>query len=411
MSEPDPKLEAALEREVAAVVSDERHPTRIAYDRARKAFPEGGDFARNAFHAFLKEEKARRDAATDRSGPRFTVESKDGVPMCGQVKCPKYARYQGRCTETDHDDPTVCIPAVRDMVIELDARKDAADPAFDEIVALCGLAKTWEYPGQVVRDVEDALKKKDAELAAVVEQNQKLQAALVYARDRRGPRFDFDEWIIQVEHALDNKIPPHALENAQAKEHQAWIAVSNMRAARDEMRVKLEDAEREHASHVANILHSTNHVINEQSEKLRVAEAVRDDARAASQRYLDEKRLAQDTATAALALLEAERRDRRETIQPTPEQCPWILPDGDPDEGFWYCKHPPGHADPHETEFGRGRNEAWIHTSPSTAGEMAALLAATRSTDSTRSCECSLKYRELAPGVHAKYCPLAGLPL
>lgn len=29
----------------------------------------------------------------------------------------------------------------------------------------------------------------------------------------------------------------------------------------------------------------------------------------------------------------------------------------------------------------------------------------------TTACACSPKYRELAPGTHAKYCPLAGLPL
>jgi hypothetical protein len=40
-------------------------------------------------------------------------------------------------------------------------------------------------------------------------------------------------------------------------------------------------------------------------------------------------------------------------------------------------------------------------------------LVAPRHVDGVRdeSCACSPKYRELAPGVHAAYCPLAGKPL
>lgn len=37
-------------------------------------------------------------------------------------------------------------------------RRDAATQAFDAIAELCG-CKEWEYPGQVVRDVETALEK------------------------------------------------------------------------------------------------------------------------------------------------------------------------------------------------------------------------------------------------------------
>jgi len=73
-------------------------------------------------------------------------------------------------------------------------------------------------------------------------------------------------------------------------------------------------------------------------------------------------------------------------------QCPWVLEDDDPEEGYWNCKHPDGHDGVHETEFGAGRNREWTQPQPPTG------------------CACSPKYRELAPGVHAAYCPLAGRP-
>jgi len=57
------------------------------------------------------------------------------------------------------------VAAVADMALKLDAHEDASTPAFDEIVKLCGLAKTWEYPGQVIRDVRDALARRDARIA------------------------------------------------------------------------------------------------------------------------------------------------------------------------------------------------------------------------------------------------------
>jgi len=57
------------------------------------------------------------------------------------------------------------VDAVANVVLKLDAHEDASTPAFDEIVKLCGLAKTWEYPGQVIRDVGDALARRDARIA------------------------------------------------------------------------------------------------------------------------------------------------------------------------------------------------------------------------------------------------------
>lgn len=44
----------------------------------------------------------------------------------------------------------------------------------------------------------------------------------------------------------------------------------------------------------------------------------------------------------------------------SPGQCPWVLPDGDPDEGYWHCKLGDGHSERHVTEFGRGLEEMWL---------------------------------------------------
>lgn len=63
---------------------------------------------------------------------------------------------------------------------------------------------------------------------------QALRACIMYARDRRGGAFDSDKWEKMVEYALRaGDVPPHALEDAQAKEAQAWEAVKSIREARD----------------------------------------------------------------------------------------------------------------------------------------------------------------------------------
>lgn len=231
-----PALEDAIHDELAAQATDPRHPTIIAYDRVRKDFPNGGDEARAAFHRYLREEKLKRDAEENKLlGPKAPNIGKDGLPFCSQTQCPKYGKFTGRCADMNNEDALdICVPAVRDMVIELDARKDAADPAFDEIVKLCGLAKTWEYPAQVIRDVEDALKKRDEQIAA-------LRACVVYARDRRGGMFDYDEWAHMVDKALEGVVPKHALEDAQGREAVAWASVKRMREERDAARAELRD--------------------------------------------------------------------------------------------------------------------------------------------------------------------------
>jgi len=47
-----------------------------------------------------------------------------------------------------------------DTLAEVDSFKDASTPAFDLISGLCG-ARTWDHPGQVVRDVEAVVKQRD----------------------------------------------------------------------------------------------------------------------------------------------------------------------------------------------------------------------------------------------------------
>jgi hypothetical protein len=53
------------------------------------------------------------------------------------------------------------VTAVADMAMKLDCHEDASTPAFDEIAKLCG-CQTWEYPGQVVRDVQHVVNERDA---------------------------------------------------------------------------------------------------------------------------------------------------------------------------------------------------------------------------------------------------------
>lgn len=52
------------------------------------------------------------------------------------------------------------VSAVADVVLRLDCHEDASTPAFDEIAALCGCPE-WEYPGQVIRDVEHVVRERD----------------------------------------------------------------------------------------------------------------------------------------------------------------------------------------------------------------------------------------------------------
>lgn len=52
------------------------------------------------------------------------------------------------------------VSAVADVVLKLDCHEDASTPAFDEIAALCGCPE-WEYPGQVIRDVQHVVRERD----------------------------------------------------------------------------------------------------------------------------------------------------------------------------------------------------------------------------------------------------------
>jgi len=228
------------------------------------------------------------------------------------------------------------VDAVASMALKLDAHEDASTPAFDEIAKLCGCPE-WEYPGQVVRDVERVVKERDELVNATI----------------LGP--------------LKGK--------------------------------------------------SMHDEIASLRERLRVAEAVRDDARVASQRDLERAR----EATARAEELDREiaemaKRERDLYAHPrawmpsnpptleSPGQCPWILDDEDPDEGYWHCRLPADHVGVHETEFGAGRDRRWMMRGNLLPGD-------THEAQKPPSvCACSPKYRELAPGVHAAYCPLAGKP-
>jgi hypothetical protein len=186
-------------------------------------------------------------------------------------------------------------------------------------------------------------------------QLQAMRACIVYARDRRGGAFDFDEWNKMVEYALRAGFPPpHALEDAQTKEAQAWAAVASIREERDELREQLQFWKGQaDAAYV------------EMRDKVRAANQERDELVAAAV--------------------------------------------NSPLTGV------------HETAFGKGREQRWKmppgELSAATEAELDSLYAYARDRlDPNRPreppvvCACSPKYRELAPGVHAAYCPLAGRP-
>lgn len=400
-----PALEDAIREEVASYLIDPRHPTRIAYDRVRRDFPDGGEEARGAFHRYLREEKEKREAEEAmKLGPKAPNVGKDGVPFCSQTQCPKYGKFTGRCADMDGADAIdVCVPAIKDMVLELDARRDAADPAFDEIIALCGLAKTWEYPGQVVRDVQDALKKRDDLIAAIrddqrnlaariresldteheqlgpaegveatigrlredyakmIQTSQLLRACVVYARDRRGGMFDYDEWALMVEKALEGIPLAHAIENAQATEAKAWDAVKNMRRDRDAARTEL-----------MNVIVIKDKQVDEIHQlKAQVAELEENGVRMREYRFA----------------IEGIRTDGKGNPIPPPDHQRKIFDENGID------------VDDEIERMGNLR-------SPEQQAQIDAALA-----DEPPPCSCSEKYIELQPGVHSKYCARAGQPL
>lgn len=47
-----------------------------------------------------------------------------------------------------------------DVEIAVDAYKTASEPAFDEIAKLCGCPQ-WDYPGQLIRDVQNVVQERD----------------------------------------------------------------------------------------------------------------------------------------------------------------------------------------------------------------------------------------------------------
>jgi hypothetical protein len=140
----------------------------------------------------------------------------------------------------------------------IDALREAAIGNREKYEKEVRAAYAEQYDARLIEIA--ALKKEKEEWD---EHYQAMRACIVYA-DRRGDSFDFDEWNKMVEFALRaGRLPPSTAEDAQAKEAMAWAAVTEIRKDRDLWK-----------------------------QRATVAEAVRDDARAASQRALDEKRAA-----------------------------------------------------------------------------------------------------------------------
>lgn len=72
---------------------------------------------------------------------------------------------------------------------------------------------------------------------------QAMRVALIYARDRRGSAFDFDTWKQLVEEALGwGRLPPHAIEDAQAEALKFRDALRNVRTRCEQLKTALDDA-------------------------------------------------------------------------------------------------------------------------------------------------------------------------
>jgi len=107
-------------------------------------------------------------------------------------------------------------------------------------------------------------------------------------------------------------------------------------------------------------------------DRIRVAEATRDDARAASQRDLELRREAAEVSATQKAINDTEVISLRAKV-----------------------------ASLEERFIGESEHDQYDRAT----GDLGSPLY------ETKQCACSPKYRELAPGVHAMYCALAGLPL
>lgn len=73
---------------------------------------------------------------------------------------------------------TELVPAVltelAGLQLEVDAHNTASTPAFDEIAKLCGCPQ-WDYPGQLIRDVQNVVQECDELRAAVDVLNQEVR--------------------------------------------------------------------------------------------------------------------------------------------------------------------------------------------------------------------------------------------
>ena len=424
------------------------------------------------------------------------------------------------------------VDAVADMALKLDAHEDASTPAFDEIAKLCGCPQ-WDYPGQIVRDVERLVQERDfwksqtnaltpafvtmterLRVAEVVrdearvasnryieEKRQALATAEACREDQRALATRRDE-LLQVIARLSNTVPfPDEWKDWESTRAKLVAEIGTLR----NRVASLEDMAKE--AHVETI--RKQQLMLADTNWLRAAWDAEIEKNKELRKQKDGAYDERDRCVAALAAMATrlgwsawlgrhvgdpwdddwrnivfinlpfgqvswhihdselpwfsflpsvpERPWDGHTTEQKYErlamlsrgleastQCPWILPDEDPDEGYWHCKLGVGHSEKHVTEFGKGLDQRWYmpcegnaHTfvgdccrdcllpvsggptlggedlSPDPAIRRAQIEAVVMGTEAplALSCNCSPKYIELATGVHAKYCALAGQPL
>jgi hypothetical protein len=347
------------------------------------------------------------------------------------------------------------VDAVANMALKLDAHDDASTPAFDEIARLCGCPH-WDYPGQVVNDVERVVKARDGLRTEVrdlvtIKEGQKIWLD--------GARAEISRLREQLHIAESTRDAAQAASNRDLELRREAAAVAATQKAINDaevstLRAQVAELEanavrmREYRFSMENI--PTDGKGNPLPGDTRKAgssagPSAKDPAVVAYERVYEimlfwktlreerERREGrqhlQTCGTAYRGCDPSCPFDRAQKVPPqsaerawlpsnpptveSPGQCPWVLADEDPDDGYWHCKLEAGHEEEHVTEFGRGRGERWYRDhlqqaddrtgGPTLGGE---------DLSPNPECACSPMYRKtLAPGVHAAYCPLRGQPL
>jgi hypothetical protein len=294
------------------------------------------------------------------------------------------------------------VGAVANIALALDAHEDASTPAFDEIAKLCGCPE-WEYPGQVVRDVERVVKERDETLGTIRtinEMNSTANSALVDEIGRIAEKLRVAEAVRDDARAAsqrDLELRRSAIETMTEQADR----FDELRKRRDELLatiVRLSNTvpfpeefatwESQRAKLIAEIGSLRSQVKFLSDDQMRLIEE-----REGHRLQREAAQTERDELRAQLAVDSGSPQPQHST------ECGTAYRGCSPHCGFALA------------QMEEGEDPCLAHTFVGDVCRDCGLVAP-RHVDGVRdeSCACSPKYRELAPGVHAAYCPLAGGP-